>query len=207
MKSLLSLVSPGPRARVVGSVDGLYRGQARGWAMDLDQPTFRLTVRMVDASGRVIADGLADRYRADVQKAGYGDGHHGFALPAADAHLVEGARFLCGERSTELPRPNTKAGRRPRTFRRERYVLCLDQSATGPVLTGWAVDRHHPEERRLVRLRADGQALAIQRATLYRPDSIDGGSDGFHGFSLPLPPHAGRLFVDDLASGLAFRIS
>jgi len=206
MRSLFNLVAPATRSKVAGSVDGLYRGLARGWAMDLDEPTSRLTVRMVDASGRVIARGLADRYRADVQKAGYGDGYYGFALPAAP-HILEVARFLCGGRSTELPRPNSKRGRRPKTFQRDGYVLCLDPGTAGSVLTGWAIDRHHPEERRLIRLRADRQSLAVQRATLYRRDSLDGGSDGFHGFSLPLPPHGGPLFVDDLANGFEFRIS
>jgi hypothetical protein len=207
MKSLLRLVAPGRRPGIVGCVDGMHRGHARGWAIDLEEPASRLTVRMVAPSGRLIAQGLADHYRADVQKAGYGDGHYGFALPAADAHGIEAARFLCGRLGTELPRPGSRPARGAKIFRHGGYVLCLDRAAAGPVLTGWAVDRHHPDERRVIRLRAEGQPFAVQRATLFRRDSIERGSDGFHGFSLPWPSDRRPQFVDDLASGLQFRIS
>lgn len=207
IKGLLRRVAPGTRTGVVGCVDGMHRGHARGWAMDLAEPTSRLTVRMLDPSGRMIAQGLADHYRADVQKAGYGDGHYGFALPVGGAHGIEAAKFSCGEPSVELPQSSSKPRRGAKIFRRGGYILCLDGAAAGPVLTGWAVDRHRPEERRVIRLRADGQSLAEQRATLFRRDSIETGSDGFHGFSLPRPPHRSPQFVDDLASGLEFRIS
>ena len=208
MKSLLRLPASGTRPRIVGSIDGVHRGHTRGWAFDLAEPTSRLSIRMVDASGGVIAHVLADRYRADVQKAGYGDGHYGFAVPISDLAVVETARFLCGRLGAELPKPGSNTGHiASRTFVRGGYVLCLDQRPTGPSLTGWAIDRHHPQERRIIRLRAGQQTLAEQRATLYRRDSVEGSSDGFHGFSLPVPANTGALFLVDLASGLEFGIS
>lgn len=206
MKSLLRLVAPAARTTIVGGIDGLHRGHVRGWAIDLAEPTSRLAIRMVAPSGDLIAHALADRYRADVQKAGYGDGHCGFAVPVSSLPVVETARFLCGKLGTELPRPSAGTPAH-RTYDRVGYVLYLDQRPTGPSLTGWAIDRQHPEERRLIRLRAGRQTLAEQRATLYRRDSMEANSDGFHGFSLPLPSRTGRLFIDDLASGLEFGIS
>lgn len=205
-KSLLRLVASGPRRRVVGCVDGFHHGKARGWAMDPDEPTSRLVVRMVDASGSLIGQGLADRYRADVQKAGYGDGYYGFALPVAGATVASAARFLCGKLGTDLPRPPPKLGSSAAIFRRGTYTLWLDQPAAGPVISGWAVERHQPAGRRLLCLRGDRKVLCEQRATLYRPDSIEGGSDGFHGFSMPRPRDTIQLFLSDVVSGLEFRI-
>lgn len=169
------------------------------------QPTSRLVVHVADPSGAIVTSTLADRYRADVQKAGYGDGHHGFAVPASN--LDAGARFFCGRQQTELSAAKPDTGKsRSVTLERAAYVLHLDERPGTSGVSGWAVDRLDPGERRQIRLRADDQPLVTQRATLFRPDSIDRGGDGFHGFSFPLPPHAGRLFVDDLASGLEFQI-
>ncbi len=177
--------------------------------MDLAKPTSRLVVEVADESGEVIARLLADRYRADVQKAGYGDGHHGFAMQIVSPDAIGKARFFCGRPLTELSRPKLVPGRPTTrtTFEHADYVLCLDQGLAAPCLTGWAIDRRHPEERRKLRLRAGRQPLAEQKATLFRPDSIERGSDGFHGFSLPLPSNTDHLFVEDLAGGLDFRIS
>lgn len=193
---------------VVGWVDGVHRGQIRGWALAPAAPTSRLIVEAVGEHGEPIARVLADRYRADVHKAGYGDGHHGFAIRYDDLLAAGKARFLCGRSRIELPGAAYILGKQgAKTFERASYVLHLDRLPGGPSLTGWAVDRRNPGERRQLRLRAGRQPLAEQRATLFRPDSVERNSDGFHGFSLPLPSDTGGLFVDDLATGLEFRIS
>jgi hypothetical protein len=169
------------------------------------QPTSRLVVHVTDPSGGIVTSTLADRYRADVQKAGYGDGYYGFAVPASK--LDAGARFFCGRLRTELSATKPDTGdSRSVTLERAAYVLHLDERLGGSCLTGWALDRLDHRERRQLRLRADGRPLVTQTATLFRPDSIDRGGDGFHGFSFPLLPHAGHLVVDDLASGLEFQI-
>lgn len=193
---------------VVGWVDGVHRGKVHGWTLDPAAPTSRLIVEAVGEQGQPIARVLADRYRADLHKAGYGDGHYGFAVRYDDLTAAGKARFLCGRARIELPGAASIPGRQgARTFERAGYVLHLDHKPGGPCLTGWAVDRRNPEIRRQLRLRTGRQPLAEQRATLFRPDSIDRNSDGFYGFSLPLPSDTGGLFVDDLASGLEFRIS
>lgn len=206
-KSLLGLLTPASRPRIVGNVDGLHRGRVRGWATDLDEPVSRLTIRMMDTSGMVIARGVADRYRADVQKAGYGDGYYGFALPASDAEMARAARFVCEKDGIGLPSPLLGREGALKTFRRGSYILCLDKSGAEPTLAGWALDRNQPKERRLLCLRTERNILGEQRATLYRPDSIDGQGDGFHGFCLPVPRYSGALFLEDVVSGLAFRIA
>ena len=197
---------------VVGWVDGVHRGQIRGWALDPAAPTSRLIVEAVGEKGQLIARVLADRYRADVHKAGYGDGHHGFAVRFDDLIAPGKARFLCRRSNIELPGELRCAVSVPgkhgtRTIERAGYFLHLDRLPGGSCLTGWAVDRRSPDERRQLRLRAGRRPLAVQRATLFRPDSIERNSDGFHGFSLPLPSDTGGLYVDDMASGLEFRIS
>lgn len=193
---------------MLGSVDGVHRGYTRGWAFDPGAPTSRLIVRMVDATGAVIARGLADRYRADVHKAGHGDGHYGFALPVSDPRVLGTARFLCGPLGAELPRPgHGNGGAGARIFAHAGLMIRLDQPPGSAALSGWAIDRANPAERRVIRLRAERQTIAEQRATLFRPDSIEAGSDGFHGFSLALVRQTAPLFLDDLASGREFRIA
>ncbi|MDB5580901.1 MAG: glycosyl transferase family 2 [Bradyrhizobium sp.] len=205
---LLRFAASAKRTTVVGNIDGIHRGQIRGWAIDLAEPNSRLIIQVVDESDKVIVELLADRYRADVQKAGYGDGHHGFAMPAVSPRAMEKKRFLCGKPLTELSQPDLVSGNPgTRLFERADYVLCVDQIPATAHLTGWALDRSHPEERRTLRLRSGRQTLAERRATLFRCDSLERGSDGFHGFSLPLSSSTDHLFVEDLASGLEFRIS
>jgi hypothetical protein len=205
---LLRFAASAKQTTVVGSIDGIHRGQIRGWAIDLTEPSSRLIIQVVDESDKVIAELLADRYRADVQKAGYGDGHHGFAMPAVGPRDMEKKRFLCGKPLTELSQPNfVPVSSGARLFERADYILCHDRISASPHFTGWALDRNHPEQRRNLRLRTGHQTLAERRATLFRSDSLERGGDGFHGFSLPLPSNTDHLFIEDLAGGLEFRIS
>jgi hypothetical protein len=50
---------------------------ANGWAVDEDQPTARLAIRIL-ADGYEVWTGPASEYRPDVGEAGYGDGYNGF---------------------------------------------------------------------------------------------------------------------------------
>lgn len=67
-------------ARVVkGHFDGVMDDLAHGWAFCPAQPSRRLTVEVM-CGDEVVARGLADRFRDDLQTSGIGDGHHHFRL-------------------------------------------------------------------------------------------------------------------------------
>lgn len=62
--------------RVDIDADGLW---AVGWAQDATTPDMPVCLEIV-AKGRVVARGLANLYRADLEDAGLGSGCHGFRL-------------------------------------------------------------------------------------------------------------------------------
>ena len=77
---------------VRGYIDGVFGAAVRGWAVDLDDPAnvLRVAVRL---DGREFAAVAADEPRADLAKAGIGDGRGGFRVhigtpPVAGTHEI-----------------------------------------------------------------------------------------------------------------------
>lgn len=63
-----------------GNLEIFERSRIVGWAFDHKNPTRRLTIQ-VHVNGKPVLDLAAKRYRPDLQRAGYGDGRHGFEIP------------------------------------------------------------------------------------------------------------------------------
>ncbi len=77
---LAGLASPEPGGGVLrGAVDLVSDGVLHGWAHDAAYPIGPVCV-VVRIDGRIVAEILADRHRADVAAEGIGLGCHGFAL-------------------------------------------------------------------------------------------------------------------------------
>ncbi|MGC2415956.1 MAG: glycosyltransferase, partial [Stellaceae bacterium] len=68
-----------PPGALCGNLDGCDRRLIWGWAQDSADPGRRVGL-LVKLNGRVIGRVLANRYRADLEEAGKGDGRHGFEL-------------------------------------------------------------------------------------------------------------------------------
>lgn len=188
----------------VGCVDGLARGQIRGWAVDLEAPANCVVVHVQSASGAERRQVLADRYRADVHKQGIGDGYCGFAVPAKFFNPAARLQFLCGQPLRELGRFTFRTSHpKGTTYKNGPVVLRLDRRPPTAGMTGWAVNRQDPEERRRLLLCANGQVLATQTATLFRQDSLAQGGDGLHGFSLPPVDASPGLALIDAFTGTA----
>ena len=62
-----------------GQVDSVDRGLIRGWAQDRFLCDQRISL-LVTVNGTLVGRTIADRYRADLEAAGIGDGRHAFAL-------------------------------------------------------------------------------------------------------------------------------
>jgi hypothetical protein len=99
---------------IAGHVDGVdATNTIAGWALDLSDPGRRLVVEIV-RDGRVLAAGVADGLRPDLQQAGLGDGHCGFRLatppeilaePGADVRIrVRGAGTYLGAEPLQFQR-------------------------------------------------------------------------------------------------------
>jgi glycosyltransferase involved in cell wall biosynthesis len=90
-----------------GSLDGPDYGTARGWAFDPANPSGSVAVDLT-LDGKPFETVVANIYRADLEKAGMGDGCHGFALPLPQAYLDGKTHVLAGFISgTSVPLANS----------------------------------------------------------------------------------------------------
>jgi len=64
---------------ITGFLDAVERLQARGWAFDPSHPTEAVRVQLL-LDDTPLAEGLAELYRADLEKSGVGNGSHAFVL-------------------------------------------------------------------------------------------------------------------------------
>jgi glycosyltransferase involved in cell wall biosynthesis len=65
-----------------GWLDGFNGTSITGWAFDPGRPAVPVTLEVLDGEG-LIARITANRYRSDLETAGFGDGRHGFELRLA----------------------------------------------------------------------------------------------------------------------------
>jgi hypothetical protein len=192
---------PPPReAAVAGYVDGMHGNRFCGWALDPREPRRRLVVTVEGSPGGPVAV-VADRYRADLHRAGIGDGYSGFAVPVerpwGRLRAFVGSPPIELPGSSDLPPPRSQHLHRSGSF-----ALYLDNAEPRSGVSGWALDSERPGERQVLRLcDGSGRILAEQRATHYRPDLEGAGCDGFHGFAfLPVPESsAGPFRIEDAA--------
>ncbi len=62
-----------------GTLDAVTRNRIEGWAWDQRSPNTRLGLQIV-VDGKLVLRILANRYRADLEAGGIGDGRHGFSV-------------------------------------------------------------------------------------------------------------------------------
>jgi len=89
---------------LAGSLDSVSRQRVTGWAQDPDHPDRRVGLA-VSIDGRVVGRLLADRFRADLQAAGIGDGNHAFdfMLPKLSPFAAHEVRLLREVDGKDLP--------------------------------------------------------------------------------------------------------
>ncbi|WP_185961316.1 glycosyltransferase [Telmatospirillum sp. J64-1] len=82
-------VAVSPRATAIGRIEGVAGYHLNGWAYN---PTFvreKVALEVLDETGLVITEGVADQYRADLAATGIGHGYHGFSF-RLPLHLLDG---------------------------------------------------------------------------------------------------------------------
>lgn len=76
--------------RWLGHVDSYDARGVHGWAADAVGLDRSVRVELVDATGRRLAQGVADLFRQDLADLGLGHGRHGFFLPLPDRARADG---------------------------------------------------------------------------------------------------------------------
>lgn len=152
-----TLISPTP-TNYLGSLDGYDSGFLFGWVHNGNSPDKRVHVQVMSGS-RVVAQGLADRFRKDLLEAGLGDGHHSFYLPLlANAEpKSEGRLLLVCDKQHAM---ETKLIAIPTDNNLRIKALNID----GPVFNGVITSRIDSEDAIGYRVLVDGESAGVGKA-------------------------------------------
>ncbi|MDB2407703.1 hypothetical protein N9W17_04160 [Jannaschia sp.] len=175
---------------LTGRVDGVKGQIVDGWIMDKSEPERRLSVRAVAGDGTVLGEGVAERMRGDLAKAGFGSGHHGFwikvQVPQGQPEVTVQMREV--ETGHVLGTVSVEAGM---------DLTGKVDGVKGQIVDGWIVDRSNPERRLSVRAVAeDGTVLGEGAAERMREDLAKKGfGSGHHGFRIKVQVPKGQAKV------------
>jgi hypothetical protein len=132
----------------------------------------------------------ADRFRADLQRAGLAEGCYGFSVAVADLPGYRaGVSCAWADLGLALPGSPWSSPASPGAdFRRGTIRLRVDAPLLGDRrLTGFVFDASDPLLRIRLGAACGGGVSDEVVASLYRSLDADDAGDGFHGFSLSLP--------------------
>jgi hypothetical protein len=124
-----------------GFIDGIGPQRIQGWAQHVDQPEMPAWLDIL-ADGKRIGHVVANRYRADLVRAGMGSGRHGFAFeppPGVSLGAIEVRRSHDG-----AALPLSKALAQRPSIRPQGCRGYLDRLSRTRV-KGWALDDRQPE--------------------------------------------------------------
>ena len=187
---LLSNVN-GVTARWSGAIDGYSQDEIRGWAYDRIRPGKCVTVEAVATNGDCSV-AIANRYRSDLEVAGYGSGRHGFVVDirAFDlqdtnitVYVANSKRAISREplRFSEQPRSNMNA-----RASSQRWIGCIDYY-DDRIIRGWACDSHNLDHNVTVEFVASDGKRKMAVADLDRPDIRNAGfGHGNHGYMIDI---------------------
>src|SRR6266446_6285384 len=169
-----------------GSLDSYNNGLLEGWAYASNAPQLRLRLS-VFIDGEPVMTGVADRFREDLQRADILDPQHAFRIVLPEEvcdgklHEVDIKVFDTG---VSLPNCPRKLHLQPVTGI---YWGRLD-SASYPVIAGWAWNERDPKEALDIECYADERHLLTVKADRYREDLERAGiGDGRKSFEVAIP--------------------
>jgi glycosyltransferase involved in cell wall biosynthesis len=171
-----------------GHIDVVTPERIQGWAWNATTPNDAIAVRVYD-NGIAIGDIIADRFRDDLERSGFGNGRHAFewiipgGLSPRISHVIEVRRLSDGQKldgsGKALPADPVAAG------------ISLEGSLDScgrNLISGWALDSAQPD--RPVPLQILNQNTVIERvlANRYRKDLEQAGmGDGRYAFEVRIP--------------------
>ncbi len=171
-----------PCGPLLGYLDGVTDGSIFGWAFEPDRAATPVTLEVL-ADGGVIARVEANRYRADLEAGGFGDGRHGFELRLnaglspmerheirvrrlADGKELDGSPLVLGARRGRMLQPENLATAIEAAARDAAAPTELD-ALLAAVLTG--ADRVRQERAERGTVRPAHRLLSWERGRNERP--------------------------------------
>jgi membrane protein involved in D-alanine export len=179
----------GPTALYHGSHDTATAEAVTGWAWDQHQPDEPVRVDVFDGLKK-LATVPADQFRADLRRAGRGNGRHAFSYPLPAA-LRDGKQH---EIWVKIAGTNQTLNNTPKPLLVANLVEAVNglegnvDRQTDELVTGWAWDSRQPNTPLDVDVYDGDFLLDRVAADQFRPDlRASGIGDGRHQFSYRLP--------------------
>ena len=164
-------VRPGP---LHGNLDGLDGNSLTGWAFDPEHPDTPVILEVLDGA-KLVARLTANRFRADLEAAGIGDGRHGFELQLARSlspdvrHELRVRRVSDGKDLVGSPLAIEPHGRRDLVKDTRRTIEMAANTASDPGTMDALLDTLLQGVDRIRRLRATQQSEPGDSRLLVRP--------------------------------------
>ncbi|MEM0325266.1 MAG: hypothetical protein QXW35_05160 [Candidatus Aenigmatarchaeota archaeon] len=176
------------KRRIKGFLDGIDGQYVFGWAWDPENPEKRLEV-VVYVDGEPVAEGVADLYREDLERAGIGDGRHGFRIELPfDIYN----KLYKKENSKLIVKVYDEIIGMIKMDKNPKIKCILDLIMDGFVI-GWAANFTNLNERLRVTLLVDENPVKETIANLFRKDLLEAKiGDGRYGFVIQIP----KIFFD-----------
>lgn len=179
------LVSRAALQGVTGQVDGVNGSVIRGWAWDSSRPNTALEVHIYikNSSGttvNAISGVMANKYRADLKNAGYGNGYHGYEY-AYNFYAHPLGKYTVTVYAISGTGNNPTIG--SKTFTHEAWGMLEEVSSTR--IKGWAWLSAKPNEAAQVHIYVKNSAgttvnaIPNVAADIYRSDLPGNGKHGF----------------------------
>lgn len=180
---------------LIGCLDVANPARVEGWAIDLHDPSRRVTVDAV-VNGAVVATVAAQDPRPDIRQQGLGDGRCGFGVDLPDPEDPR-ARKRIGVR---LAGTLTELTGSPVVLDPVPDLQGRFDTLHGMSAHGWALDLAHPERKVSVEAVAQsGQVLGTAIANNFRGDLLGAGlADGLCAFKIDLSAHFDGLIGQDI---------
>lgn len=182
------------------SVDYNFRDGwvVQGWAVDLDDPFRPVEVEILEGE-TVLAAGVAEAFRQDLDAAGIRNGFAAFNVPLDVAALAneEDHRLWMRRLGTDAVIAP------PMQFHLTRFIGTLER-IEGIVIFGWACNTLNNAVPVMLEILLDDNIADRVVADQFRPDLADlGMGNARHGFRWAMP----RPFIDGQSHRLAVRVS
>ncbi len=168
-----------------GNIEVANPARLAGWAQDKSRSDAAVDL-LITNNGVEAGSILADRYRADLEKAGIGNGHHAFDFkfpPGAISTKSHIIRILEKSSGAELPgSPVTLKASQSFEFATKALVGAIN-SVSPDRIAGWARDELRPEVAVTLLISANEEPIGRVVANVYREDLKAAGlGDGCHAF-------------------------
>jgi autotransporter passenger strand-loop-strand repeat protein len=173
-------------------LDCVRRDQIAGWARDAAVPDRPVKLRVLD-NDVTIGEVVADRYRADLQQAGIGDGRHGFefripgGLSPLVRHVIRVRRARDGRELVNSPWA-VEAAPIPLTTAVDGTLHGKLDEVTREWIAGWAQDSADPDAPVALQILDNGVPITRVLANAYRADLAEAGiGNGWHSLDVIIP--------------------